>query len=115
MSGRERTANHRANRGADHDIGNDAVGAQRPQDADMSEAARRPAAEGDADHWPPDTTQADFIAYFLAHLLAVIRLALAASDQYFEHITLPAPSIQTVTLKALNESLTHNLVNRLCP
>ena len=89
MSGRERTANHRANRGADHDIGNDAVGSQRPQDADMSEAARRPAAEGDADHWPPDTTQADFIAYFLAHLLAVIRLALAASDQYFEHINTP--------------------------
>src|SRR5207302_6965575 len=40
MAGGIGAAHHRADRGADHDIGDDAVGDQRPDDADMGETAR---------------------------------------------------------------------------
>ena len=47
------TADQRAHRGADDDVGKDAVLAQGMDDADMGEAARRAAAEDEADRGPP--------------------------------------------------------------
>jgi len=55
-------ANHRADRGADHDIGNNAMGNQGPDDADMGKSARGAAAQCQPDHRPPDTTQAYLVA-----------------------------------------------------
>ena len=46
-------ADQRAHRGADDDVGNDAVLAQGVDDADMGKAARRAAAEDEADRGPP--------------------------------------------------------------
>jgi hypothetical protein len=61
-------------------MGDDAVGDQRAQDADMGESARRAAAERKADHRPPDAIQ--------AYGVTTIRLTLAASDQHIEHAKL---------------------------
>ena len=54
-------ADHRADRGADHDIGNDAVGDQGPEDADMGKSARGAAAQRQPDHRPPDAAQPDLV------------------------------------------------------
>src|SRR5271170_6647647 len=53
MTGRVGAANDGANRGADHDIRNDAICDQRPDDADMGKAARRTTAEREPDNRPP--------------------------------------------------------------
>ena len=45
LAGGVAAADQRADRGADDDVGHDAVGEQRPHDADMGKAARRAAAE----------------------------------------------------------------------
>ena len=50
-------ANHRADRGADHDVGDDAMGNQRPDDADMGKSARGAAAERQPDYRPPDAAE----------------------------------------------------------
>ena len=46
------TADQRAHRGADDDVGKDAVLAEGMDDADVGEAARRAAAEDEPDRWP---------------------------------------------------------------
>jgi hypothetical protein len=55
------SADHRADRGADHHIGNDAVGNQRTDDADMGKSARGAAAQRKTDHRPPDAAEADLV------------------------------------------------------
>ena len=77
VPGRIGAADHRPDRGADHDIGDDAMGHQRADDADMGKAARGAAAEREPDDRPPNAAEAD--------LLAAIRAALAASRQNFQH------------------------------
>src|SRR6202140_521390 len=74
-------ANDRADRGADHHIGDDAVGDQCPDDADMGKPAGGTAAQSEADHRPPDTPETHFFATILA--------VLAAPDQYIQHLTTP--------------------------
>ena len=61
MSRRIGAADHRADRGADHDIGDDAVGDQRPDDADMGKSARGAAAQRQPDHRPPDAAEPDLV------------------------------------------------------
>ncbi len=52
MSGGIGAADHGADRGSDHDVGDDSVGHQRPDDADMGKAARGAAAQRQSDHRP---------------------------------------------------------------
>ena len=78
MARRIGAADHRADRGADHDIGHDAVGNQRPDDADMGKSARRAAAERKPDHRPPDAAE--------PHLVAAVGAVLAAPDQILQHL-----------------------------
>src|SRR5476649_623915 len=70
-------ADHRADRGADHHIGNDAMGNQRPDDADMGKSARGAAAQREANHRPPDAAE--------PYLVAATRVGLAAPDQIIQH------------------------------
>jgi len=46
--------------GADHDIGDDAVGHQRAHDADMGKAARGAAAKREPDDRPPNAAEPTF-------------------------------------------------------
>ena len=62
MARRIGAADHRADRGADHDIGHDAVRDQRPDDADMGKSARGAAAERQPDHRPPDAAEPYLVA-----------------------------------------------------
>src|SRR5262245_12701043 len=73
MAGDIGAANHGADRGSDHDIRYDAMGKQRAHDADMGKAARRAAAERDADHRPADAAEADFFT--------IIRVVLISPGQ----------------------------------
>ena len=70
-------ADHGPDRGADHDIGVDAVGNQGPDNADMGKSARGAAAQHQPDHWPPDAAQPD--------LVAAVGAVLTAADQVFQH------------------------------
>ena len=70
-------ADHSSDRGADHHIGDDAVGNQCPDDADMGKSARGAAAQHQPDHRPPDAAEAD--------LVAAVRCVLAAADQIIQH------------------------------
>ena len=77
MARRIGAADHRADRGADHDIGNDAMGNQGTDNADMGKSARRAAAQRQPDHRPPDAAEPD--------LVGAVSAALAASDQNIQH------------------------------
>ena len=70
-------ANDRADRGADHDIGDDAVGDQRPDDADMGKSAGSAATQSKPNHRPPDAAETD--------LVTAIRAVLAAPNQNIQH------------------------------
>src|SRR6202163_4710510 len=74
-------ANDRADRGPDHHVGDDAVGDQCPDDADMGKSAGGATAQREADHRPPDTPETPLVATVLA--------VLAAPDQYIQHLTTP--------------------------
>ena len=77
MSGCIGTADHGADRRSDHDIRNDAVGDQRPDDADMGEAARGAAAQRQPDHGTADRAQ--------PHLVATVGALLAATHPTIQH------------------------------
>src|ERR1700694_1066900 len=77
MPGRIGAANHRADRSADHDIGDDAMGNQRPHDPDMGKSTRGAAAQRQPDHRPPDAAK--------PYLVAAVRAVLTASDQNIQH------------------------------
>ncbi len=47
-------ADNAADRRPDHHVGDDAMGNQRPEDADMGKSARGAAAQREANHRPPD-------------------------------------------------------------
>jgi hypothetical protein len=79
MSGGERSSNHGPDRGADHDMRNDAMRKQRAHDPDMGETARCSAAKRKPNDGPPPAAQAD--------LIAVVGFAWAASSQSFKHLT----------------------------
>ena len=81
MARRIGAADHRADRGSDHDIGHDTMGDQRPDDADMGKSARRAAAECQPDHRPPDAAQ--------PHLVTAIGAVLATPDPTIQHRTSP--------------------------
>ena len=70
-------ADHGPDRGADHHIGDDAVGNQCPDNADMGKSARGAAAQRQSDHRPPGAAEAD--------LVAAVRGVLAAADQIIQH------------------------------
>jgi hypothetical protein len=74
MSGRKGPADHGPDRGADDDIGDDAVGNQRLDDADMGKAARRSTTERKSDHRPP-----------AGGLVADVSVVLASSDPVIQH------------------------------
>ena len=77
MPSRIGTADDRANRGADHDIGDDAMGNEGAENADMGKSARGAAAQRQPDDRPPDTAK--------AHLVMVVRAVWAASLQNIQH------------------------------
>src|SRR5438045_2677816 len=54
-------ADHRADRGTDHDVGDNAVRNQRPHDADMGKAACRAAAQCQTDHRAPLGAEANLV------------------------------------------------------
>ena len=62
MASRIGAADHRTDRGADDDIGENAVGNQRPDDADMGKSARRSTPQCQPDHRPPYAAEPHFIA-----------------------------------------------------
>ena len=84
MSGGIGAADHGADRGADHDIGNDAVGDQRPDDADMGKAARGAAAQRQPDHRPADAAE--------PYLVVAVGALLAAAHPAIQHQNSPAAS-----------------------
>src|SRR6201987_4138572 len=80
MAGRIRSTNHRADRGADHDIGHDALGQKRADHPDMGKATGSPAAERKANHRLSDAAE--------ANLFAGLRPVGVTPDQTFKHRTL---------------------------
>src|SRR5262249_32551370 len=64
MAGDESAADYGADRGADHDIGADAVGKQGPNDADMGKAACGATAERKSDDRPANAAETDLVAAF---------------------------------------------------
>ena len=83
MARRISTADHRADRGADHDVGNDAMRKQGPDNTDMGKSACGAAAQGQPDHRPPDAAK--------THLVLGFRAVLTSSDQNFQHLVSPGP------------------------
>src|SRR6185437_433958 len=81
MTRRIGAADHRADRGADHDVGHDAARHQRLDDADMGKAARGAAAERQPDHRPPDAAKPDLVGSVLA-----------APEQILQHLLSPSRS-----------------------
>jgi hypothetical protein len=75
-------ANHRADRGADHDIGDDAVCNQGTHDADMGKSAGGTAAQRQTDHRPPNAAKPD--------LVAGIGALLAAAHPVIQHRKSPS-------------------------
>jgi hypothetical protein len=69
-------ADHGPDRGADHHIGNDAMGNQCADNADMGKSPCGPAPQSEADHRPPDAAEADFVA--------AVR-AVVAANQVIQH------------------------------
>ena len=86
MPGGVGTADHRTDRGADHDIGNNAMGDQRPDNADMGKSTRGAAAERQPDHRTPDAAEPD--------LVQAGRAVLAPPYQVLQHK--PAPSARQI-------------------
>src|SRR5258707_9936637 len=84
-------ADHRADRGADHDVGDDPMGNQGPDDADMGKPARRAAAQCQSDYRPPDAAK--------AHLVAAVRAVLAAPDQNIQHLISPGSARLSATVR----------------
>src|SRR6185436_8958134 len=84
MAGRIVAPDHRADRGADHHIGNDAVRDQGFDDADMGKSARRAPAQRKAEHRPPDAAEPDLVAPVLA--------VWVTGNQVFQHLK-ASPSV----------------------
>src|SRR6202022_2065928 len=91
MSGRIGAADHRADRGADHHIGDDAMGNQRPDDAYVGKPARGAAAQRQPDHRPPDAAK--------SYLVAVINAVFAPADQNIQHLTSPGGTTLLATAR----------------
>jgi hypothetical protein len=83
LARRVRAADHRADRGADDHVGDNAMRNQGPDNTDMGKSARGPAAKRQPDHRPADGAQ--------AYLILAFRAALTSSDQNFQHVVSPGP------------------------
>src|SRR6185437_6255619 len=77
MAGRIGAADHRADRCADNNVRDDAMGEQDSENTDMGQAARGAAAEREPDHRAPNRPKPD--------LLHILGFVLSASDQNVQH------------------------------
>ena len=84
MSGGIGAADHGADRRSHHDVGNDSMGHQRPDDADMGKAARGAAAQRQPDHRPANAAE--------PYLVLGIGALLAAAHPAIQHANSPAAS-----------------------
>ena len=107
MSGGIGAADHGADRRSHHDIGNDAVGHQRPDDADMGKAACGAAAQRQPDHRPADTAQ--------PHLVAAVGAILAAAHPAIQHQYSPAAFRIFAAARPRQNCLVPFRMHGLCP
>ena len=107
MPGGVGPADHGADRCADHDVGNDAVGDQGADDADMGEPARGAAAQRQPDHRPADTAEPD--------LVAAVGALLAAAHPVIQHQNSPAADDMRRDAALPDSAPRHFRMHGLCP